>query len=131
MPNQLHGFVTSNAFEVLPPVARTVAPDTHEYQTSGHRFLTLVVDVTAITATPGITVSVLGVDRASGKTWTVLTGAQLVAVTGATPQTLRVGPGLVASANAVANEVLPSTFRISVAHADADSITYSVGALVV
>lgn len=126
MANINNGPIPGGTFTVLPSAARTAAPDTQEFTTSGHQYLTLVIDATAITATPSITVTVLGVDPVSGKTFTVLAG---VAITAVGTQVLRIGPGLTAAANSVANDVLPGRFRISVAHGDADSITYSIGAL--
>lgn len=117
---------SSRAFTVLPSAARTASPDTFEYEGArGVVGLVLVVDATAVTATPALTVSVLGVDRASGKTWTVLASAAIATVS---TTILKVRPGLTAAANSVANDALPPVFRIVCSHGDADSITYSVGA---
>lgn len=114
-------------FSALPSAARTTAPDTQEFELpSRARALHLVIDATAITATPSITVTVSGVDRVSGKTYTLLAGAAITAVS---TQILKIGPALTASANAVANDYLPPIIRVSVAHGDADSITYSIGGL--
>ena len=126
MPVTIGGFVPSNSFTVLSSAARTATPNDNEYQTSGHRFLTLVTDVTAIVTAPSITVSVLGVDRTSGKTYSILVG---VAITAVGTQVLKIGPGLTAAANAVANDILPSTFRIVSTHGNSNSITYSIGAI--
>ena len=41
---------------------------------------------------------------------------------------LRVYPGLTASANVTASDVLPATWRVEAVHGDTDSITYSVSA---
>jgi hypothetical protein len=114
---------------VLPSAARTATPDTFEYEFSRTpHSVVLVTDATAIAATPSVTVSLLGVDRASGKTWTILAGAAITAVS---TQVLKVGPGLTAAANSVANDVIPPVLRISAVHGDADSITYSIGLSVV
>lgn len=112
---------------LLPSAARTATPDTQEIELSGGdiRGVVIFTDVTAITDTPSITVNVLGVDRTSGKTWPILAGAALTSVS---TQALRIGPGLTAAANSVANDLLPPVFRINVVHGDADSITYSVAA---
>jgi hypothetical protein len=40
---------------------------------------------------------------------------------------LKVGPGLTAAANLVANDMIPSIWRVIVTHGDTDSATYSVG----
>lgn len=112
------------AFTVLASAARTATPDTQEFEFAGPvRGLHLVIDVTAVAATPSITVTVSGVDRRSGKVYTLLASAAITA-TGTT--VLRIGPALTAAANLVANDVVPPIFRVTVAHGDADSITYSV-----
>lgn len=127
MANVVANLLAVGPFVVLPSAARTAAPDTMEFELpSGARALHLVTNVSALAATPSITVSILGVDRISAQTYTVLAGSALTTVTS---QVLRVGPGLTASANAVANDYLPPIVRISVAHGDADSITYSIGGL--
>lgn len=82
----------------------------------------LIIDVTAITATPSVVVTIRAVDRVSGKKVDILASAAIVGV-GTT--TLRVGPGLTAAANVVANDFMPTDIEIDFAHADADSITYS------
>lgn len=123
MANQIHGGV-GRSFEVLPSAARTATPDTHEFELpGGSTFGVFVIDVTSVTATPLITVTVAGVDRTSGKTYTILASAVIgTAVT----TVLRIGPGLTTAANLVANDVLPPVIRITSSHGDADSATYSI-----
>lgn len=75
--------------------------------------LRLVVDVTAITSTPSIVVTVDVQDAASGKWANVLTASAITAV----------------STTALAAVTgLTGTVRVTVTHANANSITYSVGA---
>lgn len=105
--------------------ARTATPDTQQLEVAGYRGLHLFINCTDSADTPSVVFTVLGVDPVSGLTYTILASA---AVTGATTRILRVGPGLTASANLIVNDVLPPVIRISAVHADADSITYSVGA---
>lgn len=116
----------TQSVSVLPSAARTATPDTEELELRGARGLHLVIDVTAVTLTPSVTVTISGVDRLSGKVYTLLASAAITAV-GTT--VLKVGPGLTAAANLVANDVLPPIVRITCTHGDADSITYSVAAL--
>jgi hypothetical protein len=111
--------------EVLPSAARTADPDTQELEVTGFRGLHLTIDATAAAATPSVVVTILGVDRISGKTYTILASA---AITGTGTTVLKVGPGLTAAANLVANDVLPPVIRISAVHGDGDSLTYSIGA---
>jgi len=125
MANVISTLSSRGPFTVLPSAARTAAPDTQEFEVSGVDYsgLHLVIDVTAIAATPSITVTVAGVDRLSGKVYTILASAAITA-TGTT--VLKIGRALTAAANLVANDFLPPVFRVSVSHADADSITYSI-----
>lgn len=117
-----------SAFQVLASAARTATPDTQEFELPrGTSFLTLVTDATAITDTPSVTVTVSGVDRVSGKIYTLLAGA---AITGVSTQVLKIGPGLPVTANVSANEWVPPVIRITATHGDTDSITYSIGAMV-
>jgi hypothetical protein len=71
-----------------------------------------------------VVVTINAIDKVSGKKSTVLASA---AITGTGTTVLKVGPGLTAAANLVANDVLPPNLEIDFAHADADSITYSAG----
>lgn len=116
------------SFTALPSAARTASPDSQEYELVhvDYRALHLIVDVTAVNLTPSITVTVDGVDPVSGQGYTILASAAITAV-GTT--VLRVGPSLTGAANTVAKDYLPPFFRITAAHADADSITYSVAGL--
>jgi hypothetical protein len=111
--------------EVYASAARTADPDTQELEVAGYRSIHLTIDCTAATSTPSVVFTILGVDRVSGKTYTLLASA---AITGAGTTILKVGPGLPVSANASANDALPPVIRITAVHADSDSITYSVGA---
>ena len=91
------------------------------------RGVKLVIDVTAISGTtPTLTVTIQGKDAASGKYYTILASAALAA-TGTT--VLTVFPGLTASANVTANDVLPKTWRvISAIGGTGPSVTATVGA---
>src|SRR5687767_3759143 len=98
MANVITGGV-GRTFSVLPSAARTATPDTQEFELpSGVKFLHLVIDATAVTATPALTVTISGVDRVSGKTYTLLASAAIATVS---TIVLKVGPGLTAAANLV------------------------------
>lgn len=108
----------------LASAARTATTSSADlYNVDGLGVL-VILDVTAITATPSLTVSVQGKDPASGKYVTLFTGA---AVTTVSTNTYVVYPGVTETANVDAAVPVPRTFRITVTHADADSATYSVG----
>jgi hypothetical protein len=116
-------------FTAYASAARTASPDTAEFELPpGVRGLMVVIDVTAVAATPSVVFTVAGVDRLSGKVFTLLASA---AITAAGTTVLRIGPGLTAAAGTVANDMVPPVVRVTPVHADADSITYSVSGLLV
>lgn len=113
---------------IYESAARTADPEIKDQANTTGRGLHLVIDVTAVTATPSVTFTIQGKDPVSGKVWTILASAAITAV-GTT--ILKVYPGLTAAANAAANDVLPPTWNVKAVHGDADSITYTVTAQVV
>lgn len=112
-------------YDVYASAARTATPDTVELEVGGHRGMHMVIDCTAATGSPSVVFTIQGVDRTSGKVYTILASA---AITGTGTTVLRVGPGLTAAGNTIANDLLPPIVRILATHTGADSITYSVGA---
>ena len=105
--------------------ARTATPATATL-TLGSKAGVFVIDVTAVTATPSVVFTILGVDPLSGKTWTILASAAIT-TTGTT--ILRVDPGLTASANLIAKDVLPQGVNVTAVHGNTDSITYTMSFL--
>ncbi len=83
-----------------------------------------VFSITLDPGTASITPTIEGKDPISGNFHTILAGAAKAAV-GTT--VLRVGPTIIAASNVAANAMLPTEFRVSVAVADAESMTYSIG----
>ena len=88
----------------------------------------LVIDVTSITASPSVVPTIDGYDPVSGKYYNLLTGAALTA-TGTT--VLKIYPGIATVPSAAASDILSNVVRVSMTHGDADSITYSVAAMLV
>src|SRR5689334_13748765 len=84
---------------------------------------TFVFDITSAPGTDTVTLSIVGIDTHSGKTWTILAGTALSA-TGT--NTYRVFPSATASANAAANDTLPRRFKVTVTHSAGTNFTYSV-----
>lgn len=113
---------------LLASAARTASNDTADQTNYNGRGVHIVIDVTAIAATPSVVFTVQGKDALSGKYYTLLASTAIVG-TGTT--VLRIFPGATAAANLTANDILPRTWRVSIAHDNADSITYSVGASVI
>lgn len=74
------------------------------------RGLKLIIDITALSGTsPTLTVTIQGKDAVSGKYFTILASAALAAQA---TTVLTVFPGLTASANVTANDVLPRDWRV-------------------
>ena len=115
---------------VYASAARTATPAAPEQ--AGNAYLkaakgvVVIIDVTAASDTPSVVATIEGKDPASAKWYNLLTAA---AVTGTGTTVLRVYPGLTAVANLTATDLLPSIWRVVMTHGDADSITYTVGAV--
>lgn len=112
---------------LLASAARTATNSTPDQAGAGFSAAHVIVDVTAWTA-GSVTPKLQGKDIASGKYYDLLIGPALVA-TGTT--VLKIGRGISPAANGAAGDLLPETWRVVLTHADATSITYSVGAVVV
>ena len=111
---------------IYASAARTEDPTAALYPNPGYKGLHLIIDATASADTPSVVFTIQGYSPLGDDYYTVLASA---AVTGAATTVLRVYPGLTAAANTVANDVLPHLWRVSAVHADGDSITYSVNAI--
>jgi hypothetical protein len=110
---------------VLSSAARTVATDSadiHNYNASKVKF---VIDVTAISGAGSLVFTIKGKSFTSNKYFTLLASAAITAI-GTT--VLTIFPGALAAANLTANDIVPRLFRVEVAVATADSMTYSVDA---
>lgn len=87
----------------------------------------IVLDMIDASASPSITLSVLGVEPVTGTTWTILTG---VAVTANGASVYRIYPGLIPISNATVNDILPRSWQIQVVANNANSATYMVCAII-
>lgn len=112
----------------LASAARTATTNSADLVNKWKKGVIVVIDITAVTGTPSLTLKIQGKDPASGKYYDILTSAALTAV-GTT--VLKVFPGATAAANQVANDLVPKTWRVRVEHVTADSVTYSVGYVMV
>lgn len=113
---------------ILASAARTASANGVDRTNQNARGIIIVLDVTVAPGVDTVTFTLQGKDPASGKYYTVLASAAIVAVS---TVVLRVGPGLTAAANAVANDILPRTWRLITTHSAGTSFTYSVGAILV
>ena len=111
---------------ILASAARTTAQAVSVTNSNGYKGVIIVIDVTLDPALASITPSIEGYSTLGSDWYTILTGAA-IAATGVT--VLRAFPGAVAVANQKVDDWLPATWRFSMAVADADSMTYSVNAI--
>jgi hypothetical protein len=123
----------SPAFEVLPSAARTTSPDTQEFRMDRRGGfqpvgLILTIDATSVTATPALTVTISRVDPVSGKVAALLA---TTAIATAVTTVLRIDPNIATAANVSLKDYVPPVFRIDAVHGDADSITYSIGGMLI
>ena len=119
------GKLENKNVEILASEARTATVNSSDMTNKDSSGIHVIVDVTAIAATPSIVATIEAKDAKSGKYYTLLASA---AITTVSTNVLKVFPGALASANLIANDILPVTYRVTVTHGDADSITYSVSA---
>lgn len=102
--------MSNRSFSALVLSAATASANGADIDNSSGWAAIFTVDITTITGTtPTATFTVQGKDELSGKYYTILATTALNA-TGTT--VLKVGAGLTASANLVANDLLPRTFRV-------------------
>ncbi len=102
--------------------ARTATPTAAEFNADGHHGCHVVIDVTAVTATPSVVPTVDFHDALSGKWCNLLTGAAITA-TGTT--VLKIAPGIAPVANAAASDSIHGRMRLVLTHGDSDSATYT------
>lgn len=119
--------------KIFTSVARTATPTPVRFGTTGAKGLAVVINVTGASATPSVVFNVRGVvfpggnvPGATAVTWDILASA---AITGVGTTVLQVHPALTVAANVAASAVLPDMIEIAPVHGDADSITYSVMAV--
>jgi hypothetical protein len=111
---------------LLATAVRAASANGQDRVNNNARGIFLVIDVTAVPGVDTVTFTIQGKDPASGKYFTVLASAAIVA---ASTVVLRVYPGLTAAANAVANDVLPRSWRVITTHSAGTNFTYSVGGI--
>jgi hypothetical protein len=111
---------------LLASEARTATTASSDQQNTEHNGVTVIIDVSAVAATPSVVFTIQGKNELTGTYYDLLSSAAVTA-TGVTR--LRVHPALTVAANAAASDLLPSIWRVNAVHGDADSITYSVQAI--
>lgn len=109
---------------IFASAARTSTPTPSAIENPlGAAILTVFINTTAA-STPSTVFTIQGYDPASDSWYDILASA---AVTGTGATRLRVGPGLAATNNVSAPDVVPPRFRVTATHGNANSHTYTVG----
>jgi len=124
--------VIKRSLELLPSAARIASPSDIAVQSpianiseGTLKNLHIIIDVTAIAATPSVQPTLVATDPVSGKTYDLLASIAAITATGTT--VLKLGKDIVAAAGLAAQDFIPENVTLKLTHADADSITYSVG----
>ncbi len=115
---------------VFTSAPRTVTANSPSFR-CGRRWY-LVVDVTAISATPTVTPKVEMLDSVSGKWITLWTAAAALTATGTYVYVFTDSEDplvAVGDVTEVAEIYTVDDLRVTMTHADTDSMTYSVGSL--
>jgi hypothetical protein len=120
-----HRLVYPVEVTVLASAARTTTQTQADQTNQGAAGIVVILNMTVV-GTGSVTLTIQGKDPVSGSYYTLLAGA---AVTTNSTNVYRVYPGLTAAANAVASDNLPRTWRVLVTANNANSATYSVGAI--
>jgi len=112
---------------LLASAARTAAINTPDQKnvTNKWRGVHLYIDITADPSSAVVTFTIEGKDPRTATYYPLLVSADLAA-TGFV--VLKIYPGIIVVADLAANDVLPHEWRVSVAVADTDSMTYSISA---
>ena len=105
--------MSQNQTTVYASAARTATPTAVIVSTRNYTALRVILDATAVTSTPSVTVTVEVQDTVSGKWCTVLTSSAISTVS----------TNVLTLVQGIAGQV-----RITCTHGNANSITYTVAA---
>ena len=113
---------------ILASAARTAAINSSDITNYNAKYLTLFVNITAVTSSPALTISVEWKDSISDTYEPIFTAAAATSSTG--EFIYQLGPGLVAGTGGGYDDteaiIIPRTFRVAVAVANSNSATYSI-----
>lgn len=122
-----YALVPSNQhFVLLSSAARTTTTASSDVSNYHNRGAYIYVNVTSITTTPIITVQVQGKEPVGNTYFTI---AEFIPISAVGSAVFQVYPGADYIEGIAVSASLPRTWRVNVVHADADSITYSVGVM--
>lgn len=117
---------------LLASAARTATVQSSDQVNYNHRGVIITIDVTSVSDTPTITMTV-EIKDSIGNTYNIILTAVGITATGRFvfviyPSTLTAAAGGITQ---VVQNPLPRTWRINMVHTDSDSITYSVDAAMI
>lgn len=112
---------------IVPAATYDTDIDTADLKNPNFKGVVVIIDVTAEAGAHALVVTIQGKDPVSGKYYDLLASAS---ITGTGTVILRVYPGLTASPNLVASDVLPADWRVKIDHTKtaASTFTMSIGA---
>jgi len=113
-----------NIGPLITAVGVTTTQTSPDQTNHNGRGVVVVLDMTVV-GTGSVTITIQGKDTTSGKYYTILAG--LAVVTNVT-NTYTVYPGIGASANVAASNILPRVWRVVATAGNANPATYTVGA---
>lgn len=123
--NQLLGRIFDNQeITALASAARTASLNSSEFTLYGATGVIFVVDVTAVSLTPSVSITLQCYDSLSGKWFNIITAT---AITTTGTYKIMAFPNATAAAGSVASTVVARQCRLNCIHSDTDSITYSIG----
>jgi len=106
--------------------ARTASSNSADIDVRPYLGCKVVIDMTVVPGVDTVTFTVKGKDKLSGKYFTLLASAAIVAVS---TVVLSIYPGAPVTANVSVNDFLPDTIRVEAVHSAATSFTYSVNVI--
>lgn len=119
--------VKSNS-TILESAARTADPAIPVLEFNNQKLtdIHIIIDVTDITATPSVQPALQGQDPTSGEWYDLIDAITAITAVGTTA--IKFGENTAVVANNANQGFIPENLRITLIHADADSITYTVAA---
>lgn len=125
VPNQGQLPINTDMGALITAVAATTSQASAVQNTPAGKGLIVVLRMQTV-GTGSVTLTISGVDQASGQSYTLLAG---VAVVTNSVNVYTVYPGAPATANVSANSPVPAFWQVSVAANNANPTTYTVGAV--
>lgn len=117
--------MVNSSVTVLSSAIRAVTTNSATFTNYASIGAHVIIDVTVVPGIDTITPKIEGVDPTSGQYYDILVGVPIIS-TGVT--VLKICPGIYGSPNMQANDMLPTTWRVTLTHSASTNFTYSVGA---